>query len=112
MTFLHRGRDSFDSLAVGDVANLVLASDLVREPAQRVLPSAQQDARPALVGEPSREGGSDPGSAARDDGDARLAYLQTRTRRLAATRRPPRVVTTARSTWRPRLALRAAHVAE
>lgn len=112
MAFLHRGRCSFDSLAVGDVAHLVLASDLVREPAQPVFPPAEQDARPASSGEPPRKGGSDPGGAACDDGDARIAYLQTRTRWLAATRPPPRVVTIARSTWRPRRALRAAHVTE
>ena len=45
----------FDRLAVGDVAELVLAADLVRERPQALLAARQQDALPAAPGEQPRD---------------------------------------------------------
>jgi hypothetical protein len=67
--FEHARRRLLDCTPVGHVAELVLAADLQRECAERVLAARQQDARVALLGQASSDRGSDSARAAGDDGD-------------------------------------------
>ena len=92
-----RGR-GVHGLAVGDVARLGLAADLAGELPQLFLAPREQDAMPAVGGEPPCDRGSD---AARGAGDYRNGYEQTRTVRLAEKVRPPASRTVACSTCLP-----------
>jgi hypothetical protein len=104
MALTNSGGHPVDGRPVADVADLVLAADLTGHAPEPFLAAGDEDAVPALLREPSRDGGADPRASARDD-----RYRQTRTTRVASTRLPP-TWTTARSVWRPRLAPRARHV--
>ena len=95
---------AFDGLAVADVADFVLARDLVRHCGEPLLVARDEDAVPALLREPPGDSGADARAAACDD-----RYRQTRTTRVASTRLPP-ICTTARSVCRPRFAPRLCHV--
>src|SRR5439155_17579272 len=107
MPFAHRCSHPLDSLSVADVADFVLASDLVCRRLQAILPSPDQDAVPAPRGKPAGDRGPDPRRAAGDDG-----YRHTRTAREARVPPPRAATTTARSRWRPRRAARARQVTE
>jgi hypothetical protein len=63
----HRRRGVLDRVAVGDVAELVLAAGLRRELAQPFLAPSDQDAAPAARGQPPRKLGSDSGGGPGDD---------------------------------------------
>ena len=99
MPLEHARRDSLDRLAVGDVADLVLAVELFRELAQPVFAAGEQHAAPAVACESSCERRAD---AARRAGDDR--YRQTRTLRDVRASRPAASRTTAVSyagpSWR------------
>ena len=94
-------RDALDRLAVGDVADLVLAVELRGELAQAILAPREQHAVPAVAREPPSERRAD---AARRAGDDR--YRQTRTLRVVRASRPAASRTTAESVCLPRFAPR------
>jgi hypothetical protein len=105
MPLEHTRRDPLDRLAVGDVADLVLAVELLRQLTQPVLAAGEQHAAPAVPCESSSEGRAD---AARRAGDDR--YRQTRTLRDVRASRPAASRTTAVNVCRPFFALTVRHV--
>ena len=109
MPLAHGRRDPLDFDAVGDVAGLVLGSDLPGDFAQTLLAPREQNQPPAAPGERSRDRGSDPARAAGDDGDL-CSYRQTLTLRRACAE-PRRETTTTRSLCGPRFAARVRQVA-
>src|SRR5205085_2129952 len=107
MALPHRRRRALDRLPVGDVADLVLAVELLGQRVEPVLAPRDEDAAVAAGGEGAGDRGADPARGAGDDGDAALgAQRQTRTRSWALAR-----PATARRTCAPRFALPAFHVA-
>jgi hypothetical protein len=83
MPLAHRRRRSLDRFAVGDVADLGLAVELLGERAEPVLAARDEDASVAAGGESTGDRGADPARGAGDDGDVALgAQRQTRTRSL------------------------------
>ena len=100
---LEHGRgDALDCAAVGDVADLVLAAELLGERAQPILAAREQDAVEPASREGTRDRGADPARGAGDD-----RYLQSRTVSFALACAPEAAVTTATSVCFPRWALRA-----
>ena len=100
-----RGR-SPDGLAVGDVAHLVLAVDLLGQGSEPFLTPREEDAEVPAPGQPAGERGADTARGARDDGDAAAgAQRQTRTRSRAVAVLPLVSRAAASRTWAPRLAL-------
>src|SRR5262249_11252605 len=83
MAFADARRHRVDGLAVGQVAELVLAAELLGQEAQTILSARQQNAEPVPGGELARERRAD---AARCAGQ--YGYLHTRTLRLAVAVRP------------------------
>ena len=61
---------ALDAVAVGDVADLVLAAELGRNFTESLLATREEDAAPAAGGERAGERGADPGRSAGDYGDA------------------------------------------
>ena len=61
---------ALDAVAVGDVADLVLAADLGGNLTEPLLATREQDAAPAAGGERAGERGADAGRPAGDYGDA------------------------------------------
>jgi hypothetical protein len=100
MPLEHRRRDAVDRRAVGDVAHLVLAVELLGECAEPVLAPREQDAAEPAPRELPGDRRPDPARRAGDD-----RYLQRRTASLALARRPAAVVATAVSTCFPSFAL-------
>ena len=101
-----------DRVPVGDVADLVLAVELLRERAEPVLAPRDEDAAVAPPGEPAGDRGANPARGAGDDGDAALgAQRQTRTLSRALAVRPPASLATTRSVCAPRFAFPVFHVA-
>jgi hypothetical protein len=90
MALAHGRSHPVHGFAVGHVAHLVLAADLLGCHPQPILTPSDEDAPPTALGEPACESRSDPGRAAGDDG-----YLHTRTIREATARRPRVGTTTA-----------------
>jgi hypothetical protein len=112
MALLDRRRRSLDRLPVGDVADLVLAGDLLGERPQAVLAPREEDTEVATRGELADERGADAARGARDDGDAAIrAQRQTRTRSRAVAVFPFASVATVFSTCAPRFALPAFQLA-
>jgi hypothetical protein len=105
MPLEHARRDALDRLAVRDVADLVLAVEFLRQPAQPVLAAGKQHAAPSVLCESSSERRADPARRAGDD-----RYLQTRTLRDVRASRPAASRTTAVSVCRPFFALTVRHV--
>jgi hypothetical protein len=70
MAFGDPRRDLLDLPAVGDVADLVLAADLLGEGAEPILAAGEQDAQPTAACEPARELGPEAGRCSRDHRDA------------------------------------------
>ncbi len=68
MSLEHRCRRAVDGLAVGDVADLCLAAELLREGLQTLAAAGEQDAAPAAAGEPAGDLRADATRGARDDG--------------------------------------------
>jgi hypothetical protein len=99
----HGRGDALDGLAVADVAELVLAAELLGERAQPLLAPREEDTEVAARGEGAGDRGADAARGAGDDGDAALgAQRQTRTRSRAAAVLPFASRTSARRTWAPR----------
>jgi hypothetical protein len=69
MALADGGPGAVDSLPVGDVADLVLAADLVGERSEPVLAPRDEDATPAARRERARRRSADPARRARDDRD-------------------------------------------
>src|SRR5213593_1213484 len=92
MTLDDRRCDSFDVFTLGDVTDLVLGLQLVREDAQAVLPSGEEHNQRAASGESPRDRLADPARGSGDD-----PYRQMRTCRVAARVRPLASRATARS---------------
>ena len=113
MPFPHRRRRALDRLPVGDVADLVLAVELLGERAEPVLAPRDEDAAVAARGQLASDRRADPARGAGDDGDAALgAQRQTRTRSVVlAYRGAPASRANAYSVCAPRFALPAFHVA-
>ncbi len=65
-----RRRDAVDCLAVADVAELPLAAQLLRERAQQLLATSEQDDVPAAPAQLARSRLADPRRGAGDDGYA------------------------------------------
>jgi len=70
MTLEDARRDRVHGGAIGDVAELELAADLLGERAQALLATRKQHAVPAAARESARELCTDAGGRAGDDGDA------------------------------------------
>lgn len=92
MTLDDRRCDAFDVIALGDVTDLVLGLQVVREGEEAVLPSSEEYDQGAASGESPRDRFADPARSAGDD-----SYRQTRTCRVAARVRPLASRATARS---------------
>ena len=71
-------RHCLDRRSVGDVADLDLPADRVRERAQPILAPCDEDAVPALLREQPRSGLADPGRRSRYDRDALNAFTVPR----------------------------------
>jgi len=111
MALPHRRRRALDRLPVGDVADLVLAVELLGERAEPVLAPRDEDAAVPPGGELAGDRRADPARGAGDDGDAALdAQRQTRTRSRAPAVWPPASLATARSVCAPRFAFAVFHV--
>src|SRR5205823_2637294 len=105
MPLANRGRRPLHGLAVGDVAELVLAAELLGQRAEPVLAPGEEDAEVAARREGAGDRGADPARGAGDDGDAALgAQRQTRTRSRALAVLPFASRTRASRTWAPRFA--------
>jgi hypothetical protein len=101
--FANRRGRPLDGLAVGDVAELVLAAELLGERPQPVLAAGEEDAEVAARRKGAGDRGADPARGASDDGDAALgAQRQTRTRSRALAVLPFASRTRASRTWAPR----------
>ena len=83
---------TLDGGSVGDVADLVLAAELLREGPEPVLPPGEEDAAKAAACKLARDRGADAARRAGDDG-----YLQSRTVSRALAVRPVAAVATAKS---------------
>src|SRR4029079_8898170 len=87
---------SFHLVALRDVAELVLGSELLGERPQPILATRHQDKLPPVLRELAADRLADPARGSGDNG-----YRQTRTFLAAATSRPPASVATARRTCGP-----------
>ena len=67
MPLEHAGGNPVHVLTARDVADLVLAVELLRELAQALLAAREEDAAPAVLREPARERRADPARCACDD---------------------------------------------
>ena len=92
MSLEDRGGNAVDRLPVGDVEELVLAAELLREGPEPVLPPGEEDAAKAAACKLARDRGADAARRAGDDG-----YLQSRTVSRALAVRPVAAVATAKS---------------
>ena len=77
MTREHRLRDTLDVGSATDVANLVLAAELLGKPTQAVLAAGEQHHAPASAGERAGYRLADPTRRTGHDGYAVVIYRQT-----------------------------------
>jgi hypothetical protein len=70
MPLRHGRAHALDRLAVTDVADLVLAAQLLGERAQQLLAARDDDRQPVPLGEPPGDRLADAGAPTCDDGDA------------------------------------------
>ena len=70
MALADRSGHPLDRVAVGNVADLVFASDLRGRRLESVLAPPDEHAQPVALGQLARDGGADAGPAAGDDRDA------------------------------------------
>jgi hypothetical protein len=101
MPLSHSCCDTLNVVAAADVAQLVLAVELLRERAQPVLAARDQHRVPAGCGQRARDRRPDPAGGARDDGNALVLYRQTLTSRVAERFRPAASVASALKECRP-----------
>ena len=73
----HRRRHTLDLFPATDVADVVLASELLGECAQTVLATGEQHQLPAFTCERAGDRFADPTRRAGDDGYAVVCYRQT-----------------------------------
>jgi len=67
MAFADARCDGVDRVAVGDITRLGLAADLVCKLPQLLLAPREENAVPAVCGEPPRDSGADAARGAGDD---------------------------------------------